>query len=48
MNRRVDQALDIECVPTTLIVSFFVFFFFFLFKLRDFQIGFIVFGWVKI
>jgi hypothetical protein len=45
MNRRVDQALDIECVPTTLIVSFFVSFFF---KLRDFQIGFIVFGWVKI
>ena len=45
MNRRVDQALDIECVPTTLIVSFFFFFFF---KLRDFQIGFIVFGWVKI
>jgi hypothetical protein len=43
MNRRVDQALDIECVPTTFIVSFFFFF-----KLRDFQIGFIVFGWVKI
>ena len=24
MNRRVDQALDIECVPTTLIVFFFL------------------------